>query len=145
MDDDLKHKFAPRRNKRHPHLRDHNEQAAWARGLDWHNNDCHFHTLVQDILDHLDDFFREDFGLRLDQLADREELLADARAIRAQYQQNPEFHSNLGFGIYLHVSLKYPLLNRAYSALEKRREQVENFAMPPRPAAVTRLPSPPPT
>ena len=144
MDDDLKHKLAPRRNKRHPHLRDLQEQADWVRGLDWHNNDCHFQSLVQDILDHLDDYFREHFGLRLDQLAEREDLLADARAIREQYRREPSFHSNLGFDIYLHVSLKYPLINRAFAALEKRREHVEAFSAPLPLSPGGQPPSPPP-
>ena len=144
MDDDLKHKLAPRRNKRHAHLRDLQAQADWVRGLDWHNNDCHFQSLVQDILDQMDDYFREHFGLRLDQLAEREELLADARAIREQYEHDPAFHSNLGFDIYLHVSLKYPLINQAFAALEKRREHAEAFGSSSHPLADNQPSAPPP-
>jgi hypothetical protein len=37
MDKDLIQKFAPRRNKRHQHLRDYNDEAEWPDTLDWKN------------------------------------------------------------------------------------------------------------
>jgi hypothetical protein len=37
MDDDLRQKFAPRRNKRYAHLRNYEDESSWAKTLDWHN------------------------------------------------------------------------------------------------------------
>src|SRR5207247_8489116 len=86
MDADLTQKFAPRRNKRHQHIRGFNEEAQWADALDWKNNDYDFYRLFQSILDRLDLQYREECGLRLCQLAGRYELLGLARSDSAHYR-----------------------------------------------------------
>src|SRR5262249_31284636 len=51
MDNDLKQKLAPRRNKRYAHLRSFNHEAEWAEALDWKTNDYDFFRLFQSLLD----------------------------------------------------------------------------------------------
>ena len=62
MDDDLRQKFAPRRNKRFAHLRGFNEEAEWADTLDWKSNDYDFFRLFQSLFDRLDSDYRERFA-----------------------------------------------------------------------------------
>jgi len=79
MDNDLKKKLAPGRNKRHVRVQSFEDGAQWANTLDWKTNVYDFFHMVRSLLDRLDSHYREQFGLRVDQLVPREELLALAR------------------------------------------------------------------
>ncbi len=128
MDNDLKQKFAPRRNPRYAHLRGFNEEAEWADSLDWKTNDYDFHRLFQSLLDRLDSPYREQFGLRVDQLVSRDDLLAAARSSASWYQQEETLYGIAGIYVYLHVTLDLFLGGRACEALDRRREAAEDLS-----------------
>jgi hypothetical protein len=127
MDDDLKHKFAPRRNKRYAHLRGFNEEAGRADTLDWKNNDYDFYRLTQSILDHLDSDFRERWGLRIDQLADKEEIHDCFRRCRTWYQQEEHLFQTCGVYVFLHANVELWLGGKACDALDRRRDAAERL------------------
>ena len=128
MEEDLKQKFAPRRNKRFAHLRGFNEDAEWADTLDWKTNDYDFFRLFQSLFDRLDSHYREHFGLRVDQLVPREELLALARSEASWYQQEEQRYQIVGIYVHLHVTLDLYLGGRACGALDRRREAAEDLS-----------------
>ncbi len=127
MDDDLRQKFAPRRNKRFAHLRGFNEDAEWADTLDWKSNDYDFFRLFQSLFDRLDSDYRERFGLRIAQLSSRDELLSLARSAASWYQQEEQRYQVIGIFVHLHVSLDLYLGGRACQALDRRREMAEDL------------------
>ena len=128
MDNDLKEKYAPRRNKRYAHLRGFNDEAEWADTLDWKKNDYDFHRLVQSLLDRLDSNYREQFGLRVDQLVCRDDLMAAARSSASWYQQKEEVYGVAGIYVYLHVILELYVGDRACEVLDKRRAAAEDLS-----------------
>lgn len=128
MDDEQKQKHAPWRNKRYAHLRGFNEEADWADTLDWKANDYDFYRLVQSLFARLDSEYREWGGLRIDQLASREDLSAIARSAASRYRQEEHRYSPLGIYVYLHCTLDLDLLGRARKTLERRRELAEDLA-----------------
>lgn len=128
MDNDLKQKFAPRRNKRYALLRRLNEEAEWADALDWKTNEYDFYRLFQSLHDHLDSHYREQFGLRVDQLVAREDLMAFARSSAAWYQQEECLYQVVGIYAYLHVTLEVYLGGRACESLDRRREVAEDLS-----------------
>jgi len=78
MDHDLKQQLAPTRAKGRPPSRSLSEEAAWADKLEWQTNEHDLNRIVQAVILRLDSAFREEYGARLDQLADGSELLASA-------------------------------------------------------------------
>src|SRR5437879_5588629 len=122
MNQELKEKFAPRRNKRHPNVRDFNTETAWAETLDWKNSDYAFQQLLQSVLNRIDSDYREQLGLRIDQLADLDELYAVARSAASHYQREEHHFRTLGFYVYLHSNLRLYLGCKAQSVLERRKE-----------------------
>ena len=98
MDADLKHKYAPRRNKKHGHLPDVNALCDWAEKLDWKNNDVHFLVLAKRVAANLDDELREEHGMRVDQTASWDELIRAMRFAASWYE--PKFRS-----IFIHLRL----------------------------------------
>lgn len=125
MDDDLRQKFAPRRNKRYAHLRGFNEEAEWADTLDWRTNEYDFHRLTRSIVDHLDSEYREKAGLRVDQLATVEEIQKVVRTCRTWYQEEEQLFRAGGIYVFLYVNLDLWLGGKACDALNKRREEAE--------------------
>lgn len=125
MDDDLRQKFAPRRNKRYAHLRGFNEEAKWADALDWRNNEYDFHRLTRSILDRLDSMYREKWGLRVDQLATAEEIQKVFTTCRKWYQEEEQLFQAGGIYVFLHLNLDLWLGGKACDALDSRREQAE--------------------
>ena len=125
MDNDLKQKFAPRRNKRHALLRGFDDEAEWADTLDWKTNDYDFYQLFQSLIDRLDSHYREQFGVRIDQLISREELLALARSSAAWYQQEERLYQIVGIFVFLHVTLDVYLGGRVCQTLERRQQMAE--------------------
>lgn len=128
MDNYLKQKFAPRRNKRYAHLRGFNDEAEWADTLDWKANDYDFFRLFQSLLDRLDSHYREHFGLRADQLVAREELLTLARSAAFRYQEEETQYQIVGIYVHLHVTLNFYLAGRACEALDRRREAAADLS-----------------
>ena len=122
MDDDLRQKFAPRRNKRYAHLRGFNEEADWADALDWKRNDYDFHRLTRSILDRLDSEYREKWGLRVAQLASPEEIQNFFRTCRTQDQEQEQMCQVLGPYAFLYCNLELSLDGRASHILDRRRE-----------------------
>src|SRR5579859_6347172 len=125
MDDDLRQKFAPRRNKRYSHLRSFNEEAEWARSLDWRTNDYDFYLLARRIVDHVDSEYREKAGLRVDQLATAEEIQRVFQTCRTWYQEEEELFGRSGIYVFLHLNLDLWLGGKAWDALKRRRQEVE--------------------
>ena len=123
MDDDLRSKFAPRRNKRYAHLRGFNQEAEWADTLDWKTSDYDFYRLSRSIIDHLDSEYREKWGLRIDQLADAAQIQDCLRTCRAWYQQEEKQFQVMGIYVFLHVNVDLWLGGKACDALDKRRKQ----------------------
>jgi hypothetical protein len=123
MDDDLRQKYAPRRNKRYAHLRGFNEEAEWADTLDWRANDYDFHRLTRSILDRLDSTYREKWGLRVDQLATAEEIQKVFGTCRTWYQEEEQLFQAGGIYVFLHINLDLWLGGKACDALDKRREE----------------------
>jgi len=127
MDNDLKQKFAPRRNKRYAHLRRFHEEAAWANTLDWKTNDYDFYRLTRAILDYLGSDFREKCGIRVDQLADRAEIRDCFRTCRRLYQEEERLFQRLGIYGFLHVNLELWLGGKACHVMDARREAAERL------------------
>ena len=134
MDDEQRQKHAPRRNKRYAHLPSFNEDAEWADTLDWKTNAYDFYRLFQSLVARLDSEYREWCGLRVDQLATREDLFAFARSTTSHYQENEQHFQVLGLYAYLHHSLDYALCSRAHQMVEKRRSSAAQLKAGPRPA-----------
>lgn len=128
MDHELKQRFAPRRNKRYALLRGFDDEAEWADTLDWKNNAYDFYRLLQSLLQRLDSRYREQWGLRVDQLFAREEILAFARSVAFWYQQEEQLYKVAGIYVHLHVTLDLYLGGRACKALDKRREIAEDLS-----------------
>jgi hypothetical protein len=125
MDDELRQKFAPRRNKRYAHRRGFNEEAEWADTLDWRTNEYDFYRLTRSILDRLDSEYREKAGLRVDQLATAEEIENTFRACRTSYKEDEQLFQTIGIYVFLHVNVDLWLGGKACNALDNRRQKAE--------------------
>jgi hypothetical protein len=123
MDDDLRQKFAPRRNKRYSKLRGFNEEAEWAETLDWKSNEYDIYWLERSVLDRLDSEYREKWGLRVDQLAEAEEIRACLQDLRVWYQQEEQRFQIAGIYVFMHVNVDLWLGGKACDLLAKRRKQ----------------------
>jgi hypothetical protein len=128
MDDDLRQKFAPRRNKRHAHLRGFDEEAKWGNALDWQTNEYDFYRLTRSIRDHLDSEYREKAGLRIDQLATAEEIEKMFRTCRAWYEEEKQVFERTGIYVFLRLNMDLWLCGKARDALDSRRENAERTA-----------------
>lgn len=126
MNEDLKLRFAPNRNKRYGMLPSLNEEADWADTLDWTSNDYDFHRLFKSLCDRLDSQYRERFGVRIDQLAENDELLGLARNAASWYQQE-RFSQVLSIYVYLMCTLEHFLGGRANEVLERRSVDTYNL------------------
>ena len=127
MDDDLRQKSAPRRNKRYAHLRGFNDESAWARTLEWQTNEYDFYRLRNSIIDHLDSEFREKAGVRIDQLATTEEIEKMFRTCRALYEEDAVFQQH-GIYVFLHINMRLWIGGKVCHVLDSRRERRELMA-----------------
>jgi hypothetical protein len=125
MDDDLRQKYAPRRNKRYAHLRGFDEEAKWADTLDWGTNEYDFYRLTRSILDSLDSEYREKWGLRADQLASVEDIQSCFRTCRAWYEKEEALFQRAGVYVFLRLNLDLWLGGKACHALDSRREEAQ--------------------
>src|SRR5690348_14962314 len=105
MDDELRQKYAPRRNKRYAHLRRFNEEAKWAETLDWRTNEYDYHRLTRSILDGLDSEYREKWGLRVDQLASAEHMGECFRTCRGWYEREERLFARAGVYVFLRLNM----------------------------------------
>src|SRR5881394_326902 len=112
-DDALRALFPPRRSCCGPRLGDAKDDAAWADTLDWQTNDYDLHRLIQRLCDRLDWHYRQQFGVRLDQLADRLELTATARRAASWYSQAEQRYRTVGIHAYLYRQLDRLVSRRA--------------------------------
>ena len=129
MDDEQRQKHAPRRNKRYAHLRNFNEEAEWADALDWKTNTYDFYRLFQSLFERLDSAYRERCGLRVDQLATREDLFAFARSTTGWYQENEQRFQGLSIYVYLYCTLDQALYSRAHETLERRQSSAADLGV----------------
>jgi hypothetical protein len=127
MDDILRQLFPPRRNTRHRPLRSGEQDAAWADTLDWQTNDYDFHRLLQRLHDRLDSHYRQEFGMRLDQLAPREELVTAARRAASWYQHAEQRYRTACIYDYLYHELDHTLSKRARRMFDRRHKLAEDF------------------
>ncbi len=125
MDDDLRQKYAPRRNKRYAQLRGFDEEAKWAGTLDWRTNEYDFFRLTRSILDRLDSEYREKWGLRVDQLASAEDIQNCFRACRVWYENEEALFQRAGIYVFLRLNVDLWLAGKACDTLDSRREQAE--------------------
>jgi hypothetical protein len=125
MDHELTQKLAPRKHTRLRNPGDFNAEAVWAEQLEWQTNDYDFGRLLRSLLDRLDVSYREEFGVRVDQLADHEEMLAAARLAALWYKQAVERYRSVGIYSYMHSDLDCLLRKKALRLLDRRREAVE--------------------
>jgi hypothetical protein len=121
MDDDLRQKFAPRRNKRYPRLRRFNEEAKWARGLDWRTNEYDFHRLARSVLDALDSEYREKWGVRVDQLAELEEIQNCLQMCRSWYAEEDALFREAGVYVFLRLMMDLWFGGKICDVLDRRR------------------------
>jgi hypothetical protein len=128
MDDNLRQKFAPRRNKRYAHLRPFNEEAEWADTLDWRTNDYDFYRITRSIVDHLDSEYREKWGLRVNQLTTPEEIQNCFRTCRTWYCEEEQLFQTAGIYVFLHVNMDLWLGGKACNTLDSRREDSQKAA-----------------
>jgi hypothetical protein len=128
MDDDLRQKYAPRRNKRYARLRGFNEEAKWAGTLDWRNNEYDFFRLTRSILDRLDSEYREKWGLRIDQLASAEEIQDCFRTCRAWYGREETLFQRAGIYVFLQLNIDLWFGGKACGVLDSRRERAQKAA-----------------
>ena len=128
MNDDLRNKYAPRRNKRHAHLRGCDEEAKWADTLDWRTNEYDFYRLTRSILDSLDSEYREKWGLRVDQLASVADIQSCFRKCRTWYEKEEALFQRAGVYVFLRLNLDLWLGGKACHALASRREEAQKAA-----------------
>jgi hypothetical protein len=121
MDDEQRRKHAPWRNKHYSHLRSFEEEADWADTLDWKTNDYAFYRLFESVFASLDSDYRQSYGVRVDQLADRDELYAVARDAASFYQEHEQDYHIIGIYLHLHHRLRECLWSRIEQAHERRR------------------------
>jgi hypothetical protein len=121
MDRDLKQKLAPTRAKGRSAALSVSEAAAWADKLDWQTNEHDLHRIVQAVIARLDSTFREEYGVRLDQLADASELLVSALQSAAWYKQAAQRYRHLSIYSHMHSGLDQLLRKRACRIVDQRR------------------------
>jgi hypothetical protein len=124
MDESLKQKVAPIRNKRHAQPRGLKEGAAWVGTLDWQTSDFDFRRLVQAILESLELSYRSEFGVRVDQLAHQDEIYASARHAVLWYQHADARYRIVDIYTYLHSDLDRLVRKRAHRMVDGRGRMV---------------------
>jgi len=120
MDAELRQKHAPKRDKRHAHVRDFNAVAEWAESLDWKNNDYDYYRLFRAVRDRLDLEYREELGLCLSQLVELDELAELTRSTSAHYASNERDFQILGIYVYLLSTMRIQLAGRLREVLGQR-------------------------
>ena len=126
MDHDLKQNLAPTRAKGRQPTRSLSEEAAWADKLEWQTNDYDLNRIVQAVIARLDSTFREEYGVRLDQLAERMELLASALQSAAWYKQADKRYRDVGIYSHLLNGLDNLLRKRALRLVDQRHSRKAN-------------------
>lgn len=121
MDSDLKRKLAPRRAKSQPLVVDMTEAAAWAETLEWRTNERDLDQIIRAVIARLDCMFREEYGVRVDQVSDAAELWTSAAQSAAWYKQADERYRHLGIYSHLHSGLEQLLGKRARRLVGQRR------------------------
>jgi hypothetical protein len=130
MDDIMRRVFAPRRTSRFRLRRSVKEDAVWAGTLDWQTNEYDLYRLLRCLFSRLDSHYRE-LGLRLDQLSDREELIATARRAASWYQQAEQQYRTVCIYDYLYHDLDRLLSKKARQTLDERRKLAEDLLHAP--------------
>lgn len=125
MDDDLRQKYAPRRNKRYAHLRGFDEEAKWADTLDWRTNEYDFFRLTRSIVDQLDSEYREKWGLCVAQLVSSEDIQDCFRTCRVWYEKEEALFQRSGIYVFLRLTMDLWLGGKVCNAIDRRREQAE--------------------
>jgi hypothetical protein len=121
MDSELKQKLAPTRAKGRATTMDLNEAAAWADTLEWRTNDQDLNRLIRAVVARLDSTFRDEYGIRLDQISEISELMISASQSAAWYKQADERYRHVGIYSHLHSGLDHLLRKRARRVVEQRR------------------------
>jgi hypothetical protein len=121
MDHDLKQYLAPTRAKGRPPALSLSDEAAWADKLEWQTNEHDLNRIVQAVIARLDSTFREEYGVRLDQLAHGSELLESTSQSAAWYKQADKRYRHHGIYSHLHAGLDNLLRKRARRLVAQRR------------------------
>jgi hypothetical protein len=78
--------------------------------------------MLRSLLDRLELSYREEFGVRLDQLAEKDEIMTSARLAASWYQHAPERYRTVCIYRYLHTDLDRLLRKKALHLLDTRRQ-----------------------
>ncbi len=98
------------------------EEEAWAATLQWRTHDQDLRQVVRAIIARLDSMFREEYGVRLDQIATPSELWTSALESAEWYKHADACYR--GVSIYSHVrsGLDGLLRKRARRLVDERRD-----------------------
>src|SRR5262249_50354024 len=127
MEDILRRVFAPRRNSCCGRRYSADDDANWAETLDWQTNDYDLYRLFRCLFDRLDLNYQE-WGLRLDQLADWEELTAVAMRAASWYRQAAPEYRTYRIYVYLYNELDRLVSKRARRVFNARHQHAEHVA-----------------
>jgi hypothetical protein len=97
------------------------EAAAWAETLEWRTNERDLDQIIRAVIARLDCMFREEYGVRVDQVSDAAELWTSAAQSAAWYKQADERYRHLGIYSHLHSGLEQLLGKRARRLVGQRR------------------------
>jgi hypothetical protein len=122
IDDILQRVYPLRRDARYQLQRLEKEDRAWAGTLDWQVNDYDFYRLTECLFVRLDSHYRKEFGVRLDQLADEEEMFAALRRAASWYRDADKQYRSASIYDYLHTELDRLVGRKARRLLDTRRK-----------------------
>jgi hypothetical protein len=123
MDRDVKQKLAPVRAKGRPATTDRKEEEAWAETCDWRNSEQDLTRIIRRIIARLDSTYREEYGVRLDQIAEDAELLMSSSQSADWYRHAEPRYRQAGIYSHLYSGLDNLLRKRAHRLVDQRRKR----------------------
>lgn len=127
MDEQLKQSLAPNRAKGRAPVREQREEAAWAETLEWQTREQDLNHIIRLVIARLDYTFRQDHGVRLDQIASTSELWASASQSAEWFKRADTRYRFVGIYSHLHRGLDGLLRKRARRVVDERRNQALSY------------------
>ena len=97
------------------------EAAAWAETLEWRTHEQDLDQIIRAVIARLDATFREEYGVRVDQVCDTAELWTSAGQSAAWYKQADERYRQVGIYSHIHSGLEQLLRKRVRRVVDQRR------------------------
>ncbi len=97
------------------------EEAAWAETLEWRTHEQDLDQIIRAVIARLDATFREEYGVRVDQVSDAAELRTSAVQSAAWYKHADERYRRVGIYTHIHSGLEQLLRKRALRLVDQRR------------------------